>query len=72
MVLLERPNETDKPSHKKSSPEPSSGSRVEENIGDRVVSPLAVEERERLAQFFILLDQMDRAHARMEQERRVA
>jgi hypothetical protein len=35
-------------------------------------SLLNVEERERLAQFFILLDQMDRAHARREQERRAA
>lgn len=70
MVLLERPKETEKPPPKVDSREPSGDGRVQESVVGKNVSPITVEERERLAQFFILLDQMDRVHARMEQERR--
>ena len=72
MVLLERPKETEKPSPKGGSLEPSSGRGVEEGIEEGGGVRFTVEERERLVQFFILLDQMDRAHARVDQERRAA
>jgi len=46
--------------------EPAKSSRVHESVRDapgKRMSQFTVEERRRLADFFVLLDSMDRAHA---------